>query len=97
MTYAEYKSRGGTLNQPAFERALVGVCAEINRVTFGRAASLSPEPPELKQLIVSLCDLSGSYDTNQSEKYALARREMIRDFLSGVRDKDGVPLCFRGV
>ncbi len=96
MTYAEYKARGGILTQAGYENASTAVLCEIDRITQGRASKLSPEPEQLKALIVALCDNQSAYDTDTDDKCRAYRRERIRDCLSLVKDKGGVPLCYRG-
>ncbi|MBQ9428613.1 MAG: hypothetical protein IJU41_03605 [Clostridia bacterium] len=97
MTYAEYTQRGGMLTQTAYNRIIVGVMAELNRYTFGRVATLSPLPETVKRLIVELCDMSSTYNTDTDADYAAARYHLICNYLSAETTAVGTPLMYRGV
>lgn len=97
MTYAEYKTLGGDLEQTVYDRVLYGVMREIDLYTFGRASKLTPLPEAVKRLAVELCALAAPYNTDTDEKYSQHKAELIRSYLADVRTDDGTPVLYRGV
>ncbi len=97
LSYAEYKTLGGTLEEAAYERVSFGVLAEIDRCTFGRVSKLAPLPEAVKRLIVELCAIAAPYNTDTDDAYRQHKVQLIYSYLSGVCTADGTPLLYRGV
>lgn len=97
LSYAEYKTLGGTLEEAAYERVSFGVLAEIDRCTFGRVSKLAPLPEAVKRLIVELCAIAAPYNTDTDDAYRQHKVQLIYAYLSGVCTADGTPLLYRGV
>lgn len=97
LSYAEYKTLGGTLEEAAYERVSFGVFAEIDRCTFGRASKLAPLPEAVKRLIVELCAIAAPYNTDTDDAYRQHKVQLIYSYLSCVCTADGTPLLYRGV
>lgn len=97
LSFAEYKTLGGTLEEAAYERVSFGVLAEIDRCTFGRVSKLAPLPEAVKRLIVELCAIAAPYNTDTDDAYRQHKVQLIYAYLSGVCTADGTPLLYRGV
>lgn len=54
LTYEEYKTRGGTLEDAAFSRFAFGAEQTIRRVTFGRVDQMQEIPESVKWLVFEL-------------------------------------------
>nr|DAG40382.1 MAG TPA: head-tail connector protein [Caudoviricetes sp.] len=97
LSFAEYKTLGGTLEETAYERVSFGVFADIDRCTFGRVSKLSPMPEAVKRLIVELCAIAAPYNTDTDDAYRQHKVQLIYSYLSCVCTADGTPLLYRGV
>lgn len=97
LTYAEYKTLGGSLEQTAYDHILYGVMREIDLHTFGRVSKLAPMPEEVKRLIVELCELTHPYNTDVDANYTQHKAQLIRTYLADVKTADGTPVLYRGV
>lgn len=58
LTYEEYKTRGGTLEDAAFSRFAFGAEQTIRRVTFGRVDGMQKVPESVKWLVFELVELA---------------------------------------
>lgn len=97
LTYAEYKTLGGDLEQRVYDRIVHGVMREIDRHTFGRVSKLTPMPEAVKRLIVELCALAVPYNTDTDENYIKHKERLICSYLADVKTADGTPVLYRGV
>ena len=97
LTYAEYKTLGGELEQTVYDRILYGVMREIDLYTFGRVSKLAPLPEAVKRLIVELCALAHPYNTDTDANYTQHKAQLILSYLSNVKTADGTPVLYRGV
>ena len=48
LTYDEYKSMGGTAEEPAFTRLCTAACGRIDRLTHGRIHGLDEVPEAVR-------------------------------------------------
>ena len=97
LTYAEYKTLGGDLEQSVYDRVVYGVMREIDRYTFGRVSKLAPMQEAVKRLIVELCALAVPYNTDTDAEYRKHKERLICDYLADVTTEDGTPVLYRGV
>lgn len=58
LTYEEYKTRGGTLEDAAFSRFAFGAEQTIRRVTFGRVDGMQKVPESVKWLVFELVGMA---------------------------------------
>lgn len=58
LTYEEYKTRGGTLEDAAFSRFAFGAEQTIRRVTFGRVDQMQKVPESVKWLVFELVGMA---------------------------------------
>lgn len=63
LTFEEYKSMGGTLEEAAFNRNIIRVCGEIDSRTKCRVRNMATVPDEVKALCVDLVEY---YSVNKS-------------------------------
>lgn len=113
LTYDEYKDRGGSLDEAAFNKFSYAAQAKINYETHGRIT----EPGEaVKQCLVRLIDvfekadvikddvasfshdgLSQTFTKATSAELASAASDVIKEYLAYETDENGIPLLYRGV
>lgn len=58
LTYEEYKTRGGTLEDAAFSRFAFGAEQTIRRATFGRVDGMQKVPESVKWLVFELVGMA---------------------------------------
>jgi len=109
LTYTDYLSLGGSLEQPEFTRQEFAARKEIDLHTFDRLQNINPIPETLKMCVLELIqrELCGSLDgqdfTSQSsgkvsvtkEERKARASEIIRRYLSGLT-VDGIPVFYAG-
>jgi hypothetical protein len=109
LTFADYKSMGGSLEQPEYTRAEYAARKEIDNLTFQRLQGIDPIPEDLKICVLELIEreLCGNLDgqdfisqgsgklstTKESLKGKAA--ELIRKYLDGIT-VDGFPVFYAG-
>jgi hypothetical protein len=109
LTFANYQSMGGKLEQPEFIRAEYAARKEIDSLTFQRLEGIDPVPENLKMCALELIErefcgkLDGEDYISQGSgkvsgtKESLKGRaaELIRKYLDGMT-VDGVPVFYAG-
>jgi hypothetical protein len=109
LSFADYKSLGGNLEQPEFNRQEYAARKEIDFNTYNRLQGIDPIPENLKMCTLELIQrgFCGSLDgqdfisqgsgklsgTKESIKGRAA--ELIRKYLDGMT-VDGVPVFYSG-
>ena len=66
LTYDEYKSMGGTAEEPAFTRLCTAACGRIDRLTHGRVRDLEQVPQEVKAAVFELIHRAESYEAEDA-------------------------------
>ena len=109
LTFTDYQSMGGTLEQPEFIRQEYAARKEIDFLTFQRLQNIEPIPEDLKMCVLELIQRGycGSLDgqdfiTQGSGKLSGTKEdrkgkagELIRKYLDGI-DVDGIPVFYAG-
>ena len=109
ITFNQYQSLGGKLEQPEFIRQEFAARKEIDLQTFNRLENINPVPEELKMCALELIErgVCGSLDgedfTNQSSgKVSVTKEvrkgrasEIIRRYLSGIT-VNNIPVFYSG-
>lgn len=65
LTYIDYKSMGGLLDETAFKRYAFMAQKEIDRETFNRVLNMSIIPKEIKMLIFELIQINSAGDISE--------------------------------
>jgi len=109
LSFTEYKSLGGSLEQLEFNRQEYSARKEIDFYTFGRLQGINPVPKDLKMCTMELIErgLCGSLDgedfTSKSSGSLSVTKEdrranaeaLIRKYLSELR-VDGLSVFYAG-
>jgi hypothetical protein len=109
LTLADYKSLGGTLEQPEFIRQEYAVRKEIDLHTFNRLQAVDPIPQDLKMCTFELIqrqlcgDLDGQDFSSQGSGNLSGTKEdrqkriceIIRRYLDGL-SVGGIPVFYAG-
>lgn len=66
LTYDEYKSMGGTAEEPAFTRLCTAACGRIDRLTHGRVRCFEQVPQEVKAAAFELIRRCESYEAEDA-------------------------------
>jgi hypothetical protein len=109
LTFADYQSLGGGLEEPEFTRQEYAARKEIDYHTFNRLQGIDPIPEDLKMCVLELIQrgFCGNLDgqdfisqgsgrlsvTKESSKGRAA--ELIRKYLDGMT-VDGIPVFYAG-
>lgn len=112
LTYNDYTDMGGTLSEAAYTRLEYKARRLVDTYTFDRVKALEPTPESVKMLMFELVAL-GDQDDNggpvssvsndgYSKSYVVAdnstkAENLIRSYLAGEVDMEGMPLLYRGV
>lgn len=67
LTYAEYKSLGGTLTETSFNLLEFEARQIIDKYTFGRLKELNSQNQEVKLCVFKLINLGNSYNASESQ------------------------------
>ena len=109
LTFADYQSLGGQLEQPEFTRQEYAARKEINSLTYQRLEGIDPIPENLKMCVMELIErefcgkLDGEDYISQGSgklsgtKESLKGRaaELIRKYLDGMT-VGGIPVFYAG-
>ena len=66
LTYDEYKSMGGTAEEPAFTRLCTAACGRIDRLTHGRIHGLDEVPEAVRLAAFELIHRAESYEAEDA-------------------------------
>lgn len=111
LTYAEYTSLGGEIDEVAFIRREFAASSEIDRATFGRLRKMQSVPNAVKMLVAELIDIDNEVSNSVQEErvetwsktYKSAsdlkqnKSDLIYAYLIDERDDNGIPLLYCGV
>jgi hypothetical protein len=109
LNFADYKSMGGSFEQPEYTRAEYAARKEIDSLTFGRLQGIDPVPDDLKMCVLELVEreLCGKLDgqdfiTQGSGRLSTTKEslkgkagELIRKYLDGL-SVAGIPVFYAG-
>ena len=107
LTYNEYRTLGGTLDETPFNLLEYEARKEIDKETQGRLINLNVQSEDTKMCIfqfISLyqsinygVDISGNVINYSSEQIASTISAVIRKYLINTRLEDGTPYLYRGI
>ncbi|MEG0999174.1 MAG: hypothetical protein RSB38_07205 [Oscillospiraceae bacterium] len=111
LTYAEYKSTGGTLDSAAFTRLEFMARKLIDTYTFNRLTSITTPTETVKMLVFELVEIAndeeqgivtstsndGYSESHQATDHKKKSLELIYSYLANETAADGTPLLYRGV
>ena len=72
LTYQEYKSLGGTLNEAPFNILEFEAQKEIDKYTFGRLKNLQTQIDEVRICDFKLIELLNTYSYNENQNKSVA-------------------------
>jgi hypothetical protein len=93
LTYAEYLTMGGTLDEIPFNNFEFQAEAQINRATFNRLKSDSSFPNEVRQLMKYLVDLL----ERRYAAFSLGKNSSNADPYITSQSNDGVSISYNGI
>ena len=64
ITYDEYVSRGGTLDEPSFELAEFRARSRIDWITLGRVQAMASVPEEVKMAMMVIIQVDSKYSAS---------------------------------
>ena len=95
LTYNEYKSMGGTAEEPAFTRLCTAACGRIDRLTHGAE---SYEAEDARMASFTNDGMSVSYVQETAPQRDSSLNSVVIDLLWGQKAADGkTPLLYAGV
>ena len=110
LTYTDYTTKGGTLDETAFNRLEFKAEKLIDQYTFGRLTELTTQSEAVQNLVFELIGLADKDDAavtsvsndGYSESYAAAdftikSDNLIYSYLAREKTADGTPVLYRGV
>ena len=109
LTFNDYQSMRGHLEEPEFTRQEYAARKEIDRMTYQRLVDINPVPDDLKMCTLELIqrELCGDLFGNDFTSYGSGRlsgskedrqrraAEVIRRYLDGM-SVDGIPVFYAG-
>lgn len=93
LTYEEYQSFGGTLDEPTFNRFEFQAEAEINYATFGRLKGDKVFPLEVKRLTLHLVELL----EKRTAAFSLGSGNNTSTTYITSQSNDGVSISYNGM
>lgn len=107
LTYNEYRTLGGTLDETPFNLLEYEARKEIDKETLGRLINLKEQNQDTKMCMFQLIslyqsinngvDISGNVINYSSEQIASTISAVIRKYLINARLEDGTPYMYRGI
>jgi hypothetical protein len=107
LTYNEYRTLGGTLDETPFNLLECDARKEIDRETLGRLINLKVQSEDTKMCMFQLIslyqsinngvDISGNVINYSNEQIASTKSAVIRKYLINAKLEDGTPYLYRGI
>lgn len=107
LTYNEYRTLGGTLDETPFNLLEYEARKEIDKETQGRLINLKVQSQDTKMCMFQLIslyqsinngvDISGNVINYSNEQIASTISAVIRKYLINARLEDGTPYMYRGI
>lgn len=107
LTYNEYRTLGGTLDETPFNLLEYEARKEIDKETQGRLINLKVQSQDTKMCVFQLIslyqsinngvDISGNVINYSNEQIAGTISAVIRKYLINARLEDGTPYMYRGI
>lgn len=107
LTYNEYRTLGGTLDETPFNLLEYEARKEIDKKTLGRLINLKIQSQDTKMCMFQLIslyqsinngvDISGNVINYSSEQIASTISAVIRKYLINARLEDSTPYLYRGI
>lgn len=107
LTYNEYRTLGGTLDETPFNLLEYEARKEIDKETQGRLINLKVQSQDTKMCMFQLIslyqsinngvDISGNVINYSNEQIAGTISAVIRKYLINAKLEDGTPYMYRGI
>ncbi len=113
LTYDEYKSKGGSLDENVFNRYAIEATYKIREATFDRIKTPTNAVKDCMMRLIDLCKesdpsaervssfshdgLNQTFQRSTQDEVKRKTREIIRTYLINEVAEDGTPLMYCGV
>lgn len=107
LTYNEYRTLGGTLDETPFNLLEYEARKEIDRETLGRLINLKVQSEDTKMCMFQLIslyqsinngvDISGNVINYSNKQIASTISAVVRKYLINAKLEDGTPYLYRGI